>query len=523
MAKRKTQQRVDDDSRFVVEQLESRIYELEGDKQRVEASAAETVALGDELAIARNDAEVALRMVQAHERTIRELTLSDPLTGLANRNEFQRQIVDAINFAKREGTMVALMLLDLDHFKTINDSFGHPVGDELLKFFASQLLEITRETDTVARLGGDEFAVIMPHVKNLSGVVLVAERVINKLAEPANLDGSLVASGTSVGIALYPRDGDDVEDLLRTSDQALYEAKKRGRGTYQFFDVSINEKARAARILENDIRLGIVRDEFFLTFQPQLLATTGDIICVEALARWCHPVRGLIMPGDFIAAAEENGLICDIGRDVIVAACKQAVAWQNAGFKPFQIAVNISPRQFLDNDLLSIVQAALAETGLDSQYLELEITESVMMDNTTQAIEKLHHLRDLGVSLSVDDFGTGYSSLAYLKQFPIQKLKVDQSFTRNVSTDPTDAAICEAVISLGDCLGVEVVAEGTETKEQIDILVDKGCTRFQGYYFGRPATAADFTDGLVSQTYGKTAQAFSLANNTMAAGATTFA
>ncbi len=208
---------------------------------------------------------------------------------------------------------------------------------------------------------------------------------------------------------------------------------------------------------------------------------------------------------------------------MIVAACKQAVAWQNAGFKPFQIAVNISPRQFLDNDLLSMVEVALAETGLDPQYLELEITESVMMDNTTQAIKKLHRLRDLGVSLSVDDFGTGYSSLAYLKQFPIQKLKIDQSFTRNLSTDPADAAICEAVISLGDCLGFEVVAEGTETKEQIDILIDKGCIRFQGYYFGRPATAAEFTDGLVSQTYSKAAEAYSLGNNTMAAGATTFA
>ncbi|MFP6740726.1 MAG: diguanylate cyclase, partial [Alphaproteobacteria bacterium] len=281
MAQRRTQQRADDDPRFVIERLEARIYELEDDKQRVEASAAETVALAEELAIARNEAEVALRKAQAYERTIRELALSDPLTGLANRNEFQRQLIDAINFAKREGSMVALMLLDLDHFKNINDSFGHPVGDELLKHVGSQLLNITRETDTVARLGGDEFAVIMPHVKNSSCVVPVAQRAINKLAEPVKLDGSLVESGTSVGIGLYPRDGVDVEDLLRTSDQALYGAKKRGRGTYQFFDISINEKARAVRILDNDIRLAIVRDEFFLNFQPQLIATTGEIICAE--------------------------------------------------------------------------------------------------------------------------------------------------------------------------------------------------------------------------------------------------
>ncbi len=310
MAQRRTQQRVEDDSRFVIEQLESRIYKLEGDKQRVEASAAQTVALADELAIARNDAEVALRKAQAYEGTIRELALCDPLTGLANRNEFQHKLIDAIHFAKREKSMVALVLLNLDHFKSINDSFGHPVGDELLKFVSAQLLDMTRATDTVARLGGDEFAVIMPYVKSSACVAPVAERIINGLSEPVKLDGSLVDSGTSVGIAFYPRDGVDVEELLRTSDQALYKAKERGRGTYQFFDVSINEKARTARILDNDIRLGIVRDEFFLEFQPQLLATTGEIICVEALARWRHPARGLIMPDDFIAATETNGLIC---------------------------------------------------------------------------------------------------------------------------------------------------------------------------------------------------------------------
>jgi diguanylate cyclase (GGDEF)-like protein len=512
MAQRKIQRRAEDGPQSKIERLEARIHELEDNKQQIEASDAAAGVLADALAIARNDAE-------AYERTIRELALTDPLTGLANRNEFQRQLTDAINFAKRQGSMVALVLLDLDDFKTINDSYGHPVGDELLKCVGAQLLDMTRETDTVARLGGDEFAVIMPYVQNSSGVALVAERIINRLSEPVKLDGSLVESGTSVGIALYPRDGEDVEDLLRTSDQALHEAKERGRGTYRFFDVSINEKARAARILDNDIRLGIVRDEFFLNFQPQLLASTGEIICVEALVRWRHPARGLVMPGDFIAAAETSGLICDIGHEVIFGACKQTVAWQNAGFAPFQIAVNISPRQFLDSELLPTVERALLETALDPQYLELEITESVMMEDTSQAIEKLHLLRGLGITLAVDDFGTGYSSLAYFKQFPIQKLKIDQSFTRNLSADPRDAAICEAVIRLGDCLGFEVVAEGTETKEQIDILVDKGCTRFQGYYFGRPATAADFTESLVSQTYRKTAEAYLSGNTTMAAGA----
>jgi len=492
MAQKITQLQTEEDPRLTIERLQSRILELEDMRRRVEASATDTVAMAEDLLAARNQAQDALKKAQEYEETIREMALSDPLTGLANRNEFHRRLEEAIKLAKREGNFVALMLFDLDRFKEVNDLFGHPIGDELLKFVSAQLVNVTRETDTVARLGGDEFAVIMPNVDDSNEVALVAERLIHDLSQPVTLSGSMVQSGTSIGIGLYPRDGEDIEGLFKTTDQALYEAKREGRNGYRFFDEAINEKSRAGRILENDLRLAIVRDEFFLHYQPQFLTPGNDIIGVEALVRWRHPARGLVMPVDFIEAAEHNGLICDIGHRVISAACRQGKAWEEAGLPPFQIAVNISPRQFQKDDFVSMIKDILDRTGFDPKRLELEITESVMMENTDQAIEKLHCLRELGASLSIDDFGTGYSSLAYLKRFPIQKLKIDRSFTQNLTTDPKDVAIAEAVINLGKCLGVEVLAEGAETKDQVDVLIDKGCSRFQGFYFSRPVTVEDF-------------------------------
>ncbi|MBL6935372.1 MAG: EAL domain-containing protein [Alphaproteobacteria bacterium] len=498
MAQKIIQLQTRKDPQLTIEKLMGRVQELEDTQQRVEASAADTVAMAEDLLIARNEAqtaqneaETALKKAQEYEQTIREMALQDPLTGLANRNEFQRRLENALKLARREGNFVALMLLDLDHFKEVNDSFGHPVGDGLLKFVSVQLAKATRETDTVARLGGDEFAVIMPNVNDLTRVALVAERIIRDLSQPVTLSGSMVQSGTSIGIGLYPRDGKDIEGLFKTTDQALYEAKREGRDRYRFFDEAINEKSKAERILENDLRLAIVRDEFLLHYQPQFLATNNDIIGVEALIRWQHPTRGLVAPGDFIDAAEHSGLMCDIGRKVISAVCEQGNAWEEAGLPPFQLAANVSPQQFREDEFVPMVKNILDQTGFDPKRLELEITESVMMENVDQAIEKLNCLRELGISLSIDDFGTGYSSLAYLKQFPIQKLKIDQSFTQNLTVDPKDAAIAEAVINLGKCLDVEVLAEGAETKDQIDVLVGKGCKRFQGYYYSRPVPAED--------------------------------
>jgi len=506
MAKQKTATDVplseEEDLVQINEALRCRICELEDFQQRVEASAAETIEMAEELAIARDQAETALKQAQEYQQTIQELALYDPLTGVANRNEFHRRFESAIRVAKRDDSLVVLLLFDLDHFKEINDSFGHPVGDELLKFVAEQLIEATRETDTVARLGGDEFAIILTGLNREDRATRVAERVIGILSQPVTLGGSLLNTGTSIGISLYPRDGLDPDELLRTSDKALYVAKSRGRGGYQFFDEAMDQKARAAHIIENELRLAIVRNEFVLHYQPQLVAGRDKIVGAEALVRWQHPTRGLLLPGDFIDVAEANGLIADIGQSILVSACRQGKAWEAQGLSTFRIAVNVSPIQFKDDGFLKLVESALDESGLHPNRLELEITESLMMERIETVAEKLQQLRVLGISVAVDDFGTGYSSLAYLKRLPIQKLKIDKTFVDNLADDPGDLAIAEAIISLGHSLGLDVIAEGVESERQADALLEKGCDEFQGYLFSRPLPANEFARWLLARRKG---------------------
>jgi diguanylate cyclase (GGDEF)-like protein/PAS domain S-box-containing protein len=425
---------------------------------------------------------------------IRELVLSDSLTGLANRNLFRRRLEDAFRQADRRGHLVALLLLNLDGFKSINDNFGHSMGDALLKDIAERLRNATRKVDTVARLGGDEFGVIMVDLDTAQAARTVAERVMETLADPATLDGCLLKTGASMGMAFYPHDDTDLDELIRKADLALDEARLSGQGGYRLFKEVSNTQARAARVLETDLRLAIVRGEFLLHYQPKLAIDGRRVVGTEALLRWRHPGRGMIPPAEFIPIAEASDVMVPLGEWVLREACRQNKAWQDAGLPALPVAVNISARQLQDREFIPTLRKVLRETGLDPKWLELEITEGMVMDDTEQVICKFHRIFDLGVEISIDDFGTGYSSLAYLKRFPVQRLKIDQSFVRDLTTEPDDAAITEAVIKMGHSLKLKVIAEGVETEDQVAYLRSKGCDELQGFLFSRPLPAERFVE-----------------------------
>jgi diguanylate cyclase (GGDEF)-like protein len=486
----------DQDREDVIEQLLLRIGELEDFQHRVEANAADTIAMAEDLAVAKDQAESALKQAKAYQEQIEALALYDPLTGLANRREFQRAFDDAIAYAKRHGTVIALLLFDLDRFKEVNDTYGHPVGDELLKYIADTLRESTRETDTVARLGGDEFAIILTGIEVAEKCAYVANRVIEVLSQPVVLSGCLINTGTSIGISVFPKDGREAPELLLNGDKALYEAKSKGRGVFRFFEQSLDEKAKIAHVLESDLRMAIVRNEFVLHFQPQKLAICGDITGAEALVRWNHPTRGFLYPDQFISSAEENGLIFDIGRIILNTACRECQKWRDEGHGSISVAVNISSVQFRDKMFVETVENALAESGLDPNYLELEITESVMMDQSDFVVENLRRLRGLGIEFAIDDFGTGYSSLAHLKHLPVQKLKLDKVFIDGLANDAADLAIVEAVINLGHSLNLKIVADGVESPEQAKILSAKECDVLQGFLIAKAMPADTFLQWL---------------------------
>ncbi len=426
------------------------------------------------------------------EDTIRELALNDSLTGLANRNLFRRRLDAAARQASQRGRLVALLLLNLNGFKKINDNFGHSVGDALLKDVAGRLNNVTRKIDTVARLGGDEFGVVMVDLDNVEAVRGVAERIIEALSAPTTLNGCLLKTGASIGVSFYPHDDTDLDELIRKADMALDEVKSGGRGGYHLFKEVSNNQTRAARIIETDLRLALVRDEFQLHYQPKLDIDGRRVVGAEALLRWAHPGRGLVPPGEFIPIAEASDVMVPLGEWVLRSACEQNKAWQEAGLPPLPIAVNISARQLQDRDFVPTLRNILRETGLDPKWLELEITEGMVMDDTEQVICKFHRIFDLGVEISIDDFGTGYSSLAYLKRFPVQRLKIDQSFVRDLTVEPDDAAITEAVIKMGHSLKLKVIAEGVESLEQVEYLRSKGCDELQGFLFSRPLPAESF-------------------------------
>jgi diguanylate cyclase (GGDEF)-like protein/PAS domain S-box-containing protein len=415
----------------------------------------------------------------------------DTLTGLANRNLLHDRLHQASAYAGRYGHPVWVLSLNLDRFKFINDTLGHRAGDALLKNVADRLRNAVRETDTVARLSADEFVLILPERMDENLSPAVVQRIMDVIAQPILIEGYEFVMASSIGIAVCPTDGVDAENLIKHAGIAMYRAKEMGRNNFQFYTSAMNESAMERLRIEGDLRNALEREEFVLHYQPQVDLHTGRILGMEALIRWQHPKLGTVPPARFIGLAEEMGLIVPIGVWVLRTACRQSVAWQNAGLGQIRIAVNLSARQFYQQDLAASIKAVLDETGIASHLLELELTESMMMSDVEHAVGILRNLKAIGVHLSIDDFGTGYSSLAYLKRFPIDLLKIDQSFVRDITVDPDDAAIVLSIISLAHSLRLKVIAEGVETEAQLGYLQRHGCDYMQGYYFSRPLPALE--------------------------------
>ena len=427
------------------------------------------------------------------EDHIRRLAFHDPLTGLPNRLLFQDRLVQALAEARRDDHLVALMFLDLDRFKDVNDTLGHHVGDLMLREVSARIQQSVREIDTVARLGGDEFVVILTRIRDSRDPAPVAEKILEAISSRMTLAGTEVFANSSIGIALYPNDASSAEELMKSADAALYHAKDKGRGNFQFFTAELNRAAHERVRLDHALRSALERAEFELHYQPKIDLASRKVVGCEALLRWRHPHWGMVSPAEFIPVAEETGMILPIGAWVLREAAWQAADWARKGY-PVRIAVNLSARQFADPTLVQSLAALLEQQQLPAHALELEITESTMMDGVAHAAQILRDIKDMGVSLAIDDFGTGYSSLAYLKTFDIDKLKIDQSFIRDIHSDPNDAAIVRALVVLSHELGLEVVAEGVEDEAQLDFLQALGCDIAQGYYFSKPLPAAAFLE-----------------------------
>jgi len=437
------------------------------------------------------------------EREIHQLAYYDTLTGLPNRALFNDRLRRAVAQGQREGTGVGLLFLDLDQFKAINDTLGHSVGDLLLQTVARRLQSCVRDEDTVARLGGDEFVIALSHLPSERSPALLADRILALLGEPVNLGEREFFSHASIGIAIFPGDGHDVDTLLRNADTAMYAAKEGGRNTYRYFSDEMNARAMEKLQMATDLRRAMEKDEFFLTYQPQLDLETGKITGVEALLRWQHPEEGLIPPSRFIPLAEETGVILPLGEWVLRTACNQAMEWLAAGRPPMRISVNVSGKQFRQPDFIEVVERVLKETGFDPRWLELELTESVIMEDVQTAIMTLTDLKIRNINLAIDDFGTGYSSLLYLKHFPIDRIKIAQEFVRDIPTDPDDAAIVEAIIAMARTLNLSVIAEGVEKLEQLQMLRWHRCTEMQGYYFARPMEVKEFDCDFFNGVFGE--------------------
>ena len=429
---------------------------------------------------------------KSYEERIRFQATHDALTGLPNRSLLHDRITKAIQSAQRDETVVAVVFIDLDRFKLINDSLGHQIGDVMLKVIAARLSASIRGIDTVARQGGDEFVVLLTNQDSIAGITDVVERMLQAVAQPLEIEGVALEVSCSIGISLYPNDGKVADELLRCADSAMYKAKQLGRNSFKYFAVEMNARAAERLNLLNGLRAAINNHEFILHYQPKINLIDGTLIGAEALIRWESKTRGLISPAEFIPFAEENGLINAIGEWVLRTACAQAVAWQRAGFSPLIISVNLSANQLANDDLVATVADVLASTGLDAKWLELEITETAVMGDVEKSLVMLRQLKQLGVTISIDDFGTGYSSLYYLKLFPVDTLKIDRSFISEITTVSEDAAIVRAIISLAHILKLKVVAEGVETDQQRLLLLKCDCDEGQGYFFNRPVACDQF-------------------------------
>lgn len=443
---------------------------------------------------------VALSATARTEQLIHQAR-HDDLTGLPNRLLFRERLASEISLAQRENKLLALLFIDLDHFKSINDTLGHSAGDLLLKQ-AAQRLRSSRESDTVARLGGDEFAIILPGIARIQSVTTVAENILHKFSEPFVIAGNECFINASIGIAISPADGDSAEVLLRNADTAMYRAKATGRGRFVYFKKQMNVAANEQMILEREVRQGLLRNEFVLHYQPKMDLSTGKFAGAEALVRWNHPTRGLVQPDVFIAAAEDTGLIEEMGRQVIQNACAQYAAWDNAGVHVPHIAVNVSIRQFRRGDLMHVIKAALQSSSMPPSALEIEVTESLFMDENNEGIPTLENLRQMGIRVAIDDFGTGYSSMSELRNLPADILKIDKSFVDDMVNDKSARAIARMLLELAHTLNKSVVAEGVETMEQLNLLREWECDIIQGYYYSKPLTPDEFAEFVLEKNTG---------------------
>jgi len=446
-------------------------------------------------------AVIVFRDVSEARAMTQQMTYSaqhDFLTGLPNRMLLNDRVNQAIVLAPRHQKKVAVLFLDLDGFKHINDSLGHPTGDKLLQSIAGRLADCVRGSDTVSRQGGDEFVVLLSEIEQAEDAAITARRMLQAVTEAHSIDQHDLHVTTSIGVSVFPDDGLDAETLIKNADTAMYQAKENGRQSYQFFKAAMNVRAVERQSIEENLRRALERQEFALHYQPKINLRSGEIIGAEALIRWQHPTRGLIPPGQFIPIAEDCGLILPIGNWVLREACKQARTWVDAGLPLTTMAVNISAMEFRGDHFLEGIFAILEETGLEPRSLELELTESVLMKHAESTQTVLKTLRARGVQVAVDDFGTGYSSLSYLRKFQIDALKIDQSFVHQVTTTPDDTAIVSAIISMGRSLNLRVVAEGVETQEELAFLQAHHCDEAQGYYFSRPVPPDQFAKLLKS-------------------------
>lgn len=418
--------------------------------------------------------------------TMKQLALFDALTGLANRRLFVDRMGQSIAASQRRNTIAALLFLDLDQFKRINDTLGHDAGDELLLIVADRLTSCVRAQDTVARLGGDEFTILLNDITDVQSITQIANQILKELKEPIMLGKHEVIISTSIGITLTPNDSQEVDALMKNADLALYQAKARGRDCYYYFTEELNTKALKLLNIEQELRHALQMDEFSLVYQPQVCLKTGSISSIEALIRWHHPTRGEVPPDEFIGIAEETGLIVQIGEWVLRNACMQTKMLQQLTGQKIRVAVNLSSRQFSDPDLEQVIAEVLVESGLNPKYLEIEVTESMLMDNIDKVIEQLNRIKTTGPTITIDDFGSGYSSLSYLKRLPVDILKVDREFVKDIPEDLNDMEITSAIIAIAHKLNLKVIAEGVENIDQRDFLVINKCDYAQGYYFSRP-------------------------------------
>lgn len=451
------------------------------------------------------------KQVEQRTRELEYQYAHDSLTSLPNRLLFQNRLEQAMACACKTDSLVVVMLIDLDMFKRINDTLGHGAGDLLLRIVAERLKAALRDSDalssfdisrldlTLARLGGDEFAIMLSDIDTLDPIPHVIKRIVESLSENIELKGHEIYTTCSIGVSIYPKDGDDIDTLLKHADAAMYHAKRLGRNHYQFYDDEINEASFEHLKMENQLRFALEREEFFLLYQPKIDIVSGKMVGMEALIRWEHPEMGIVSPAEFIPVAEYTGLITNIGDYVLRVACEQIKTWIQMGFDDFRLAVNLSPQQFRQQDLMGNINTIVKEVGIEHKYLEVEITEGAIIDDVEAAIVTMQSLHDLGIALSIDDFGTGYSSLSYLKRFPIDTLKVDRAFVRDIIDNSDDASIVAAIVSMAHKMGLKVIAEGVETGQQLAFLQDLKCDEIQGFLISRPVPADELTQTFLSE------------------------